>query len=276
MNGGVNGGALSSGGAIATGGKLVGTGGAISATGGSTSRPDASDGKDAIACPPTCTILCPYGNVYSNGCPTCACNPGPDAAVVKDAIGCPPICEIYCPYGNVYSNGCPTCACNPVPDAGAIKDALACPAICDIYCPYGNVYSNGCPTCSCNPAPDAAADAAAKDGGVICPAIRCKPCPFGFLKDAAGCDTCACAPDPSTPCRDLTTQSVCAGAANNRCRWLAPGCDTPALNAAACYDQKLVDCQTDCPDGLSCLQRSVHPCPGGKCAACGLTIGICL
>jgi hypothetical protein len=114
------------------------------------------------------------------------------------------------------------------------------------------------------------------DGASVCPAIKCKACPFGYLKDASGCDTCACAEDPNTPCSALTSQSTCA-AAGTRCRWLAPGCEAPALSTSGCYDQKRVDCTAaTCPDGLSCLQRSVHPCPGGNCAACSEMVDLCL
>jgi hypothetical protein len=206
-----------------------------------------------------------------------------DAGVSKDVRTCPSICDIFCEYGNVLdSNGCQTCSCNPPPkaDAGVSKDAVICPPVCLMLCVWGNVLdSNGCQTCSCNPPPkpDAGADAVTSDGsGVTCPAILCKPCPFGYLKDASGCDTCACAEDPNTPCSSFN-QSSCA-AAGARCRWLAPGCAAPALSTSGCYDVKLVDCMVlaECPTGLSCLQRSIDPCSGGKCAACSQMVDLCL
>jgi hypothetical protein len=62
------------------------------------------------------------------------------------------------------------------------------------------------------------------------------------------------------------------------CRWLEPGCTDPKLAAAGCYDQKDLDCGAvkPCTGGRVCTTRNVHPCPGGKCAACAQPLMICL
>ena len=260
--GGTAGAKTGSGGATTTAGTKGGVGGAV-ATGGTTGTAGTKGMGGAIATGGTIP-------------------PTKDAGLYQDVRSCPPLCDIFCEYGYVLdSNGCQTCSCNPPPkaDAGVNKDAFICPPTCAIDCQYGNVPdSNGCKTCSCNPPPkpDAGADTVTSDGASVCPAIKCKACPFGYLKDASGCDTCACAEDPNTPCSALTSQSTCA-AAGTRCRWLAPGCEAPALSTSGCYDQKRVDCTAaTCPDGLSCLQRSVHPCPGGNCAACSEMVDLCL
>jgi hypothetical protein len=250
----------------------LGQGGALSATGGAGGATTGSSGVTSTA-----GTKGGVGGAIATGGTT----PTKDAGVPKDGRTCPPICDIFCEYGNVLdSNGCQTCSCNPPPkaDAGASKDAVVCPSVCLSLCLYGNVLdSNGCPTCTCNPPPppDAGADVLRSDSGSVCPALKCKACPFGYLKDASGCETCDCAADPNTPCSSFTSQSACA-AADTRCRWLTPGCGTPALSTSGCFDQKLVDCTTTCPAGLTCLQRSVHPCPGGKCALCSEMVGLCL
>jgi hypothetical protein len=143
---------------------------------------------------------------------------------------------------------------------------IVCPMIAciDIVCEGGYLKdSNGCPTCTCNTGP------------VVCPALKCKSCVFGNVKDSSGCDTCTCAADPSAACASLTGEYACA-AAGTRCKWLTQGCGTPALSATGCYDQKLLNCTTSCPDGLTCLKRSINPCANVNCTACGQEIGICL
>jgi hypothetical protein len=126
-------------------------------------------------------------------------------------------------------------------------------------------------------------DAGGKDSsGPECPAVKCKACTYGYLKDANGCQTCDCATDPSLPCTQLFDAVSCGGSAN--CRWLEPGCGSPALAAAGCYGKTAVGCSssTDCAGGRACFQRMINPCTAGgptagtTCAACGSLLGICL
>ena len=182
-----------------------------------------------------------------------------------DAFLCGPVCAIYCPYGNVLDDrGCPTCECNPAPADGGGDGPVLCGPVCDIYCAYGNVLDDkGCPTCECNPAP---AD---------CPAIKCKACPFGYLIDATGCQTCDCAPNP-LGCGENLDPTTCAS--RDQCRWLEPGCGTPPLPVAGCYEQALIGCTSDgdCTEGRTCLKRVIDPCAQSSCSACGQTISLCL
>jgi len=150
----------------------------------------------------------------------------------------------------------------PAPADGVI---IICGPVCDIYCPYGNVLDDkGCPTCKCNPGP------------TICPAIKCTACPYGYLVDANGCQTCDCAPAPNLPCSQLLDLASCAG--NSACTWLEPGCGTPALAAAGCYESATIGCTSDesCTDGRTCLKRVIDPCARSTCNACGQTISLCL
>jgi hypothetical protein len=152
-----------------------------------------------------------------------------------------------------------------VPDSSVRRDSgVSCGPVCAIYCQYGNVLDTfGCPTCVCN-------------SGPTCPAIKCKACTFGYLKDANGCQTCTCATDPSLPCNQLFDLHLCEG--SSKCRWLEPGCGTPALAAAGCYDQTAVGCtaSTDCADNRSCMERVINPCANTDCNACGSRVNICL
>jgi hypothetical protein len=273
---------------FATGGATVATGGRIAASGGTTSIPDAGGKRDSapdVLCGPVCDLYCAYGyQTDTNGCSLCRCKPGPDAGVGKD-VGpnvCGLICDIYCPYGNeTDANGCLLCSCKAGPDGGTLPDLASrdgkapdtatlvdgkmCPAVCAIYCPYGNVLdNNGCATCACNPDP------------TVCPAIKCKACTFGYLKDAAGCLTCNCASDPGTACGQFTDYATC-NATSGRCQWLAPGCGSPSLSTAGCFDQTLLNCDGTCPNGLTCLKRDVDACPlPNACGSCGKTMAVCL
>ena len=151
------------------------------------------------------------------------------------------------------------------PDSSVRRDiGLSCGPVCAIYCQYGNMLDAfGCPTCVCN-------------SGPTCPAIKCKACAFGYLKDANGCQTCTCATDPSLPCKQLLDLHLCEGSA--KCRWLEPGCGTPSLAAAGCYDQTAVGCttSTDCADRRSCIERVINPCANTDCNACASRVNICL
>jgi hypothetical protein len=194
---------------------------------------------------------------------------------LRDANGTEPIvcsdptCDIYCPYGYVLDvNGCPTCQCKVGPtDASAGTDAINCGATCEVYCPYGyEVDVNGCPTCKCNADP------------VVCPAIECtKICPNGYVLDTNGCQTCDCASSTSNPsCGQLLDFTSCSN--TNNCTWLEPGCDTPSLAAAGCYDNASIGCTSDnsCPDGHACLKRIIDPCAYLDCLSCAQTISLCL
>jgi hypothetical protein len=188
-----------------------------------------------------------------------------DTSPAGDAFLCGPVCAIYCPYGNVLdARGCPTCECNPAPADGGPDGIVICGPVCDIYCPYGNVLDEkGCPTCKCNPAP------------TDCPAIKCKACPYGYLLDASGCQTCDCAPSP-LGCGENLDPTTCAD--RDSCRWLEPGCGTPPLPAAGCYEQASIGCTSDgdCTEGRTCLERVIDPCAQSTCNACGQTISLCL
>jgi hypothetical protein len=281
----------SAGGSISgVGGSPPATGGRIASNGGSTSIPDAGGKRDVgpdVLCGVTslCDLYCAYGyQIDANGCSLCRCNPGPDASAGKDTGPnvCGPVCALYCPYGNeIDVNGCPLCKCKSGPDASVVPDLALldskardtatpvdgsiCPAVCDIYCPYGNVLDkSGCATCVCNPDPSK------------CPAIKCKACTFGYLKDSAGCDTCNCASDPGTPCGQFTDYALC-NATGGRCQWLAPGCGSPSLSTSGCFDQTLLNCDGTCPNGLTCLKRSVDACPlPNACGSCGKTMALCM
>ena len=194
----------------------------------------------------------------------------PDAGTLDTRPICGPTCNLYCPYGyRLDSSGCPLCACNPPPDASppdSFVDTRNCPVVScpGLLCPYGFVTDDqGCPTCRCSAGPDG------------CPPVMCKPCPHGFAKDAKGCFNCECIPDPAIPCNQFTYSSTCNASTRN-CRWLAPGCDSPALTSSGCYESEQLDCDGTCPNGLMCLKRSIHPCPGGNCGACGSFMAVCL
>jgi hypothetical protein len=160
----------------------------------------------------------------------------------------------------------------PRPDLAIATDTvlfldgrIVCGPLCDLYCPYGNVLdANGCPLCKCNPDP------------TTCPAVKCKACPYGYRYDEKGCQTCDCLSDPNLPCSQLLDRTTCAG--NSACTWLEPGCGTPALAAAGCYESAAVGCTSDgdCRDGRTCLKRVIDPCAYSDCNACGQTISICL
>jgi hypothetical protein len=67
------------------------------------------------------------------------------------------------------------------------------------------------------------------------------------------------------------------------CRWLEPGCGSPALPRATCAPVAELNCRLDanCPTGKRCLAYSTHPCAGPTlpgqvtCAACGEQTMIC-
>jgi hypothetical protein len=283
----------------ATGGSFSGTGGTTTTTGGTTSGMGGSTSgvggtKGGVGGTPTGTGGTKSGTGGAAGATGVAGSGGSgaggktagtggsviDAGVGKDApsdLACGPVCAIYCAFGNkLDERGCPTCTCNPDPqiDAGPVVDTkpidtklIICPAIAciDLFCEDGYVTdANGCPTCTCKSVPDP-----------VCPVLKCQACTFGYVKDSNGCDTCTCAADPGTACSSFTNQSACA-ATVARCVWLTQGCGTPALPATGCYDQTLLNCTTSCPDGLTCLQRSINPCVSSDCNSCGQQIGICL
>ncbi len=143
-------------------------------------------------------------------------------------------------------------------------DAKAtCQPTCEIYCANGNVLDeNGCPTCTCKP-------------DARCLITDCIPmdCPYGQLLTADGCLLCVCA---SAPCRDHVSPADCS--LNGACRWLEPGCGSPAL-AAGCYSLAEMNCVLGlpCPTGKTCQKRVIDPCGGrSDCNACGQTVSFCL
>jgi len=281
------GGATGTGGSVTETGGATSTGGAKTGTGGST----ATGGSGAVGGTETglggnaATGGASSGGITGGGEKTggAVADAGPSKDASRDVI-CPPVCNIYCAYGNeVDTNNCELCKCKLAPlDGGTSKDTglVVCPPVCEIYCPNGNVPDeHGCATCTCKPAPaDAAVDAISVDGDVhVCLALPCPPivCANGYAKDSYGCSTCACASEPGSTCADITSESLCI-AAGSRCRWLAPGCSEPALSTMGCYDTTLLDCTSSCPNGRSCLQRSIDPCYDLDCIQCSQSINICL
>jgi hypothetical protein len=184
---------------------------------------------------------------------------GNDAAS-GDAMVCGAICDLYCPSGYALdSAGCPTCACKPAPE---------CPKLtCTTYCSKGYVVdANGCQTCECLPGP-------------VCPALTCTTyCANGFVADPNGCPTCECVADPNGNCSSYAESASCNADAG--CKWLEPGCRTPALPMAGCYSTTLLKCTSDkdCPGNRTCLSRVADPCAGrvGCTESCSTAIQICL
>ena len=82
-----------------------------------------------------------------------------------------------------------------------------------------------------------------------------------------------CPPPPIDPCAELGTQADCEATG---CRWLIPGCGEPALPNAGCF------APTDCTPGdcyspySSCQEVVIDPCWDKACAACGMTVSLCL
>ena len=151
--------------------------------------------------------------------------------------------------------------------ASDVKVVCGPDPLCAISCLYGNALdANGCLTCACLPAPR------------VCSA--CPICPYGTVQGATGCLTCICTTDPNLPCSQLPDSTSCGNNAN--CRWLEPGCatsaGTPALAAAGCFEKASANCSAsaECPDGRTCIQRAVNPCPGLNCGSCGVAAGVCL
>jgi hypothetical protein len=126
------------------------------------------------------------------------------------------------------------------------------------------IDSKGCQTCQCLPDP------------ATCPAIKCKPCSNGYELDEKGCQTCTCKAAPASACSGMADYASCSK--DSTCIWLEPGCDTPALSAAGCYELSGYKCNSDkdCKDGKTCLKRTIDPCAQTDCAACSQTITICL
>jgi hypothetical protein len=82
-----------------------------------------------------------------------------------------------------------------------------------------------------------------------------------------------CPPPPVDPCTLQGTELECMNAG---CRWLVPGCGTPALPQAGCYAP--VDCTPgDCISPYStCQQVIADPCWNKDCDACSMTVSVCL
>jgi hypothetical protein len=112
---------------------------------------------------------------------------------------------------------------------------------------------------------------------IACPTIAClAACPYGNRVGPDGCTTCACIEPPA--CGTLTDWKSCT--ADMRCKWLQPGCGTPALATAGCFAREDVGCQGTCSNGRECLKRVVNPCyspfGGASCDACGQIETVCL
>jgi hypothetical protein len=145
------------------------------------------------------------------------------------------------------------------------RPSVLCQSTCDNYCVDGHVLdSNGCLTCACKAAPP-------------CLITACIPqdCPFGQQLDKNSCLLCVCA---AGLCRDWTTEAECEQHRGN-CRWLKPGCGTPALAVTGCYDLSEMNCSLTgrCPDGKTCQRWMTDPCNNGSdCNTCGQMVSICM
>ncbi|HEY0707556.1 MAG TPA: hypothetical protein VGG33_12215 [Polyangia bacterium] len=179
----------------------------------------------------------------------------------------------------------------------------ACPAVkCAVACPFGYVVdARGCQTCTCRPAlPCRPSDCGGPPPvAAICPtgSARVTVCE----RNSAGVCSWYSACDPITTSCASPTIERCHLKPN--CRWLAPGCGTPALMQAGCYATAELGCTpTSCPSGKTCVTRNVNPCahlgagqapmmssespgpadpagfplvPPSGCAACGMPMTIC-
>jgi hypothetical protein len=171
-----------------------------------------------------------------------------------------------------------------------------CPAIkCAVACPFGYLAdARGCQTCTCKPVDCRPTDCGGPPPMVgICPTgssrvLVCERNPSGVCGWYSACE-------PVTTSCAAPTRERCALRSN--CRWLAPGCSTPALEKAGCYATAEVGCTpTSCPSGKTCVTRTINPCgsapasaadpmtrpafpvppgPPTTCAACAQQIAVC-
>lgn len=82
-----------------------------------------------------------------------------------------------------------------------------------------------------------------------------------------------CTP-PLDPCAQILDEVNCTS--DPACRWLAPGCGTPALPAPGCFPQ--ADCTPgSCIDPGTTCQTVIHdPCYNKGCAVCSAEVSVCL
>jgi hypothetical protein len=82
-----------------------------------------------------------------------------------------------------------------------------------------------------------------------------------------------CNPPPPIDCRQLANDADCVQFAE--CRWLEPGCGGGVDLQTGCYPTD--PCTADsCLGGETCSEVIYHPCPDGKCNACGAMTNICI
>lgn len=140
---------------------------------------------------------------------------------------------------------------------------------------------------------DACADAIARlRAGEAPESIRCdaRTFPEGCQERVGACCTLfvGCAPAPGDgghvvtelPCTDLCIHSCDAQSLDDcalfsYCERFEPDACGPApdgiIDGPACISRRENRCESDadCDEGRTCRSYWVHPCPGGRCAACG-------
>jgi hypothetical protein len=220
---------------------------------------------------------CFFGSCSNNPClagETCSDLFGDGRSYICKTECALPKCVNNCDSGYLTDDkGCQTCDC--VPSCAAVT----CPE--DQVCQLQTVY---CIKAPCPAQPTCVPKS--KD----CPKMKCKPCEYGYLKDADGCPGCNCSPNPCAvmlckpgqicqvqevkcvmaPCPSPIGQCVPQTDFQSKC---------PPVIAIGCVNfTKPVDCRLDtdcnpgqicCPtecDGATCRDASPSPPPQDVCS----------